>query len=538
MPRSADDDVAWDRVPAPRLRPGTADRSAAGLLNRRTLTLAGGFGLAVVATLAVFLTDNRQYLQLAVIAMAWAFVLAAFAAGRGGSDRAVAKAREAQLRQAYELELEREVAARREYELDLEHDLRREAEDAMRDELDALRTEIASLGRLRDEVARASDLRHDIAGLSALRDEVARLTALRDDVAALTSLRTELGQLAELRADMGRLRADLTEQLSSEMLVERIVMRTQGGRFPADPGRPDIPARGLDGPASWHDDTPPRELTGGWPAVRLDEPRDERHDDLSAPSRRTPAAPSWPTGPGTTAFPSVAPPSPAATGSWSTVFDRPAPPAPPASRPSTPAPEARPWDEPRPWDQPRSWDEPRTWDQPSPWDQPRPEGEPHASSPGEVGSARSRHSAAEPADDAFPPAVVRPSEVPQPPSTALRPSPTPRPSPRPRPTPPPPSARLRPELPPLRRKSAEADAGRATAERPAAATGPLPSTGARTAATPGANSRPGTDDGHDPRLAEILAENGVSPSTGSRRRRRYREEGEPDDVLARVLGLG
>jgi hypothetical protein len=42
----------------------------------------------------------------------------------------------------------------------------------------------------------------------------------------------------------------------------------------------------------------------------------------------------------------------------------------------------------------------------------------------------------------------------------------------------------------------------------------------------------------DSRLAEILAENGVSPSTGGRRRRRYREEGESDDVLARVLGLG
>ena len=38
------------------------------------------------------------------------------------------------------------------------------------------------------------------------------------------------------------------------------------------------------------------------------------------------------------------------------------------------------------------------------------------------------------------------------------------------------------------------------------------------------------------RVAEILAENDVSPSTGGRRRRRYRDEDEPDDVLARVLG--
>jgi hypothetical protein len=38
------------------------------------------------------------------------------------------------------------------------------------------------------------------------------------------------------------------------------------------------------------------------------------------------------------------------------------------------------------------------------------------------------------------------------------------------------------------------------------------------------------------RLADILAENGAGPPSGGRRRRRYRDEDEPDDVLARVLG--
>jgi hypothetical protein len=37
------------------------------------------------------------------------------------------------------------------------------------------------------------------------------------------------------------------------------------------------------------------------------------------------------------------------------------------------------------------------------------------------------------------------------------------------------------------------------------------------------------------RLADILAENAVEPPSGGRRRRRYRDEDEPDDVLARVL---
>ena len=179
----------------------------------RTLIQAGGFALAAAATLAVFLTDNAQFLRLAVVAVAWAFVIATVAAGRRGTDRVAAAAREAELRRAYENELDREVAARREYELELENELRRETEDAMRYELDALRGDIAAL----------SGLRGDIAALTSLRDEVARVAALRDDVAALTSLRHELGQLADLRADMGRLRAELTEQLS--------YVRDWGGRL-------------------------------------------------------------------------------------------------------------------------------------------------------------------------------------------------------------------------------------------------------------------------------------------------------------------
>jgi hypothetical protein len=90
--------------------------------------------------------------------------------------------------------------------------------------------------------------------------------------------------------------------------------------------------------------------------------------------------------------------------------------------------------------------------------------------------------------------------------------------------------RLQPDLAPLRRRSDDPDPS--TAERPLATGGS--STVAGHQAAPGDPSGAGEDDG---RLAEILAENGVSPSTGSRRRRRYREDDEPDDVLARVLGL-
>src|ERR687897_992910 len=91
---------------------------------------------------------------------------------------------------------------------------------------------------LRRTLLQAGGFALALAALSALREEVARVAALRDDVAELTTLRKEIGQLAELRDDMGRLRHELTEQLSSEMLIERIVLRTQGGRL--DQARPDV----------------------------------------------------------------------------------------------------------------------------------------------------------------------------------------------------------------------------------------------------------------------------------------------------------
>jgi len=287
MPRRQDDDVA----------------GGPGVPGRRSLVAAGGFLLAAGATLAVFLTDDPQYLRIAVVAVAWAFVLATFAAGRRGGDKAAAAAREAQLRRAYEHEFDLEVAARREYELALENELRRESEQGMREELDALRTELGALADLREQVAGVAALGSEIAALTALRDEVARVAAMRDDILALGSLRQELGRLNDLRDDMGRLRAELTEQLSSEMLIERIVMRTQASRVPGEP------TRTLD--AVWNEETP-RELTGGWPAVRLDETRQfeqvrvERTDvrPSSEPRpRETHTAASWtPPAPPTTTF--------------------------------------------------------------------------------------------------------------------------------------------------------------------------------------------------------------------------------------------
>src|SRR3954468_22272185 len=205
----------------------------------RTLGLAGGFALACAATGAVFLTDDPQYLRLAVLAAAWAFVIAAFLAGRRRAGQQALAEREDELRRRYQRELDREAAAHREYELELENQLRRDAEESMRAELTALRAEISELNLLRHEVARVARLGTDLPALAGLRADLAGLTALRDDLASVSALRDDLAQLGELRADVGQLRAELTEQLNGEMLIERILLRAQAIRVPGeDPAGP------------------------------------------------------------------------------------------------------------------------------------------------------------------------------------------------------------------------------------------------------------------------------------------------------------
>jgi hypothetical protein len=169
-----------------------------------------GLVLAAGATAAVFFTENPLYLRVALLAVCWAFIVTAFLAGSRRTSQMVAAGREAELRHAYDLELEREVAARHEYERELESRLRREAEDGMRGELARLHTELAGLGRLRSEIAALTEIRGELAGLG--------------------QIRAELAGLAELRGDLGRMRSELTEQLSGELLIERLVMRAQSVR--------------------------------------------------------------------------------------------------------------------------------------------------------------------------------------------------------------------------------------------------------------------------------------------------------------------
>ena len=371
---------------------GSAGPASSGL---RTAGLVAGSCLAVGATVVVLLTEDPQVLRLAVVAAAWAFVLAALVTSRRTADGApvdggeLAVERAAALRLAHELELEREVVARREHERGVENDLRRAGEQSMRAELEALRGELAQVGELRRELGQVAELRRDLAGLAELRTTLAGL---------------DLTGLAELRSDVGRLRSELTEQLSGEMLVERVMLRTQSTRSApaaAEPAAPrTVESDGWNRPAS--------ELTAAWPAVRADEPAPgtRRLDEVRVESPRTAASP-----------------------------------PPPLDRPAG-----------------RSLLDPP----PSPYAEPDP---------------RRRRTDA-PAPSALPV----------------------------------PDDQLSTERPVAQR------------QRP-----PVPAAPTAEAATP-AEEDPST------RLAQLLAESGLTPPSGGRRRRRHREDDESDDVLARVLG--
>ncbi|MGY1600825.1 DUF6779 domain-containing protein [Geodermatophilus sp. SYSU D00815] len=479
------DDDAWTPPRGGRRTAGSGVLPAPGL---RTVGLVAGFVLAVAATAVVFVTDNPQLLRLAVIAAAWAFVVAAFLAGRRRAEAVAAAEREDAIRRSYEHELDRTAAASREYE----HELRREAEESMAAELTSLRAEVAELSLLRHEVARVarlgtdlpalSGLRAELAGLVGLRDDVAQLAALRADVAALTTLREDLAQLGELRADVGRLRAELAEQLNGEMLIERIMLRTQSSRAAGEVAAADGP-RTVEAAAAWDADRPPRELTGGWPAVRLDElteTRQAEHVRVDRPAAVADRRPREPQPPRTAAFPL---PSPGAS-----------PPAPPAASPR-PAPAYSP---PPPPPTPLEWLADRSLVEPA--DLERPRRSRHSAEPDDAPVAHERSAAA---NDVLPPVPPRrrrtdepvddrTTERPAAPATSYEPIVRPSPSPRPRPAP-----------------------------------GPAPA--------PAPVADDGDSAGHQ-RLAEILADNGVQPAPGGRRRRRYRDDDEPDDVLARVLG--
>jgi hypothetical protein len=448
-----------------------------------TVGLLAGLVLALVATVAVFSTDDARFLPVALLAACWTLLVTAFLAGGRRADQVAAQAREAELRHAHEVEREREVAARARYELELAQRLRRETEEGMRREL--------------------ADLRSDLAGLAGLRGDLAAL--------------------GELRTDLGRLRGELAEQLSGELLVERMVMRAQTVRLPAERSGHDD--RTLDGgPAggSWG-----RTTVARWTDDR-DEPGSSVDPVATARALRPAPSPSAEAPPwaeptqrlarvdGAPADgPTVDGPAPRSPLEW--LVDRPvvgpgdltgpaldaAPTPVPVDRahPAGPAPTAPAADtEPAADSEPAvatesdgtgAPGEPAA-ERPVPRSRYRVGLDAAAAGPGAVAPRRHRRAAEPTAESVAPaePSVADPTPAPQP----VAPQPV-----DPQPVP-------------------DADPA---AETRAAAGAPREAPGSA-------------------RLAQILAGSGVTPAPG-RRRRRYRDEDDPqpqpqDDVLARVLG--
>jgi hypothetical protein len=194
--------------------PGPGVGPAAGAL------LAAGVVVALVVTVAVFSADDPRFLRPALVAVCWAFLVVAFLAAGRRAEQVAAGHRETELRRAFDLQVEREVAARLDHHLGLESRQRRDAEQAVRNDLAQLRAEFGSL------------------------------TQLRAQSAAVTQVGSEPTGLAELRSDLGRLREELTGQRTGELLIERTVMRAQSVRVPVEHGGDD--GRTLDGDR-WRD---------------------------------------------------------------------------------------------------------------------------------------------------------------------------------------------------------------------------------------------------------------------------------------------
>ena len=464
------DDGTRDRLPPPEVR---AHRPAARRSTWRTVGLTAGLLLALGATAAVLATDDARYLRLALLAACWAFLVAAFLAGGRRADQVEAEGREAELRHAYEVELEREVAARAEYELHLEQQLRREAEEGMRREL--------------------ADLRRELAGLADLRGDLAALGQLRGELAGLGELRAELAGLGELRADLGRIRSELSEQLSGELLIERLTMRAQAVRLPAE--RSDD-GRTLDGvlPSGGPAD-------GAWTEHAIVERRPESRDETPL-THSVPGSAAMPVaaGPALTAEPGARrtppPPPVGSTRRLVGVDDESAAGGEATGQPSSTPSSGSGRPGPTPGSRHRV-------------------GLDAAVEQGEAAAPRRHRRAAEldgedRATGDAPPAPSQPAL-----SAAAAP--------------------VVEEAPSDRWWDSPAWSGSAGEDRAAIDQPPAPPAAAPPTPQDPAPAAGSAGTGH-PRLEQILAESGVSPAPG-RRRRRHRDEGEPaDDVLARVLG--
>lgn len=144
--------------------------------------LTASLVLAAAAIFALVLgADDARLLRLGIVAALWAALLGAFAAARMRRDLRSDEHHTARLREVYQLELEREVTARREHELTVERELREQAQQAEREEITALRAELAALRQNLQSLMGGDVMVERVA----LRAESTRLLGLSDSRGAV-----------------------------------------------------------------------------------------------------------------------------------------------------------------------------------------------------------------------------------------------------------------------------------------------------------------------------------------------------------------
>ncbi len=111
----------------------------------RVLMLATVVLAAAAAAVLAAGAQDARLLRLGLVAALWAALLGAFAAARMRRELSSGASRADELRTVYQLELEREVAARREHMLTVERELREQAEQVERREIEGLRAELAAM---------------------------------------------------------------------------------------------------------------------------------------------------------------------------------------------------------------------------------------------------------------------------------------------------------------------------------------------------------------------------------------------------------
>lgn len=170
----------------------------------------GGRGAAVLWVVAVILTlgatgvmvlsDDVRILRLGLVGALWAAVLAGLAVTGLRSRLAQKAAREDELKRVYELELQREVAARQEFEAETEAAARRSAAEESRDELDALRAELANLRSTLEQIVSGDMLVERVA----LRAESTRVRSWGENEAGSARLADSWGaQMSAGSAEYG-----------------------------------------------------------------------------------------------------------------------------------------------------------------------------------------------------------------------------------------------------------------------------------------------------------------------------------------------